>query len=145
MGGSLICEGLKDYGLKEVYGYKSNPKLLDIIKKSLPNAIDDSVVSWCGIWLKEVVSRVSCCIRIPEKFMVAREWLKVGVPVEIQDIRQGDVLVFWRDNERSWKGHVGIYVGETESYYNVLGGNQGDKVSISGYKKIRLLGARRLI
>ena len=37
---------------------------------------------------------------------------------------------------------MGFYAGETPTHYEVLGGNQGDAVSIRGYSKSRLLGAR---
>jgi cell wall-associated NlpC family hydrolase len=51
----------------------------------------------------------------------------------------GDVLVFSRDGG----GHVGIYVGEDAKTYRVLGGNQGDKVSIVPILKTRCVGIRR--
>lgn len=37
------------------------------------------------------------------------------------------------------KGHVGFYVGEDAKGYYVLGGNQGDKVSVVRIAKDRLL------
>ena len=40
-------------------------------------------------------------------------------------------------------GHVGVYAGETADAYCVLGGNQGDAVSVVGIAKRRLLGARQ--
>jgi hypothetical protein len=49
------------------------------------------------------------------------------------------VLVF----ERAGGGHVGMYVGEDAGAYHVLGGNQGDAVSIARIAKIRLFTARR--
>jgi cell wall-associated NlpC family hydrolase len=51
----------------------------------------------------------------------------------------GDVLTFKRDGG----GHVGIYVGEDDKHYHVLGGNQGNSVSISRIAKTRLYKARR--
>lgn len=42
-------------------------------------------------------------------------------------------------------GHVGFYAGIQGKDILVLGGNQNDTVSISGYAKSRLLGVRRLI
>ncbi len=51
----------------------------------------------------------------------------------------GDVLVF----ERPGGGHVGLYVGEDATRYHVLGGNQGDAVSIVAIAKSRLRAARR--
>lgn len=52
----------------------------------------------------------------------------------------GDVLVFARGRV---SGHVGVYVGEDATAYHVIGGNQGDSVSIKRIARSRLLGARR--
>lgn len=52
----------------------------------------------------------------------------------------GDVLVFKRDGG----GHVGLYVGEDAACYHVLGGNQGNAVSIRRIAKNRLIEARHL-
>jgi hypothetical protein len=44
---------------------------------------------------------------------------------------------------RNGGGHVGFYVGEDSTSYHVLGGNQGDKVSVVRILKKRLVQARR--
>jgi len=44
---------------------------------------------------------------------------------------------------RASGGHVGIYVGEDDKCYHVLGGNQGDAVSIVRIQKVRCIGIRR--
>jgi cell wall-associated NlpC family hydrolase len=51
----------------------------------------------------------------------------------------GDILTFKRDGG----GHVGLYVGEDDRYYHVLGGNQTNSVSVSRIAKSRLYKARR--
>lgn len=50
----------------------------------------------------------------------------------------GNVLVF----SRKGGGHVGVYVAEDATAYHVLGGNQGDIVSIKRVAKSRLIAAR---
>lgn len=143
MGERIICEGIKDYGLKEIHGGKSNPKILDWIKRSFPWATDDSTISWCGIWLAIVFSRIG--LNPPDKFTVARNWTKIGEEVSLSDIRQGDICIFWRESISSWKGHVAIYTGQKDDkYLYVLGGNQSNKVGIKGYSIERLLSIRRL-
>jgi hypothetical protein len=52
------------------------------------------------------------------------------------------VAVFWRDSKSSGKGHVGFFVEETSRNVSVLGGNQGEQVSIANQPKARLLGYR---
>ncbi|MEN6441642.1 MAG: hypothetical protein ABFD97_24030 [Syntrophobacter sp.] len=39
-------------------------------------------------------------------------------------------------------GHVGFYTGEDSDVITMLGGNQGDSVSIQDYRKDRWLGFR---
>jgi cell wall-associated NlpC family hydrolase len=51
----------------------------------------------------------------------------------------GDVLTFKREGG----GHVGIYIGEDTTHFHVLGGNQGNAVSVSRIAKTRLFKARR--
>jgi hypothetical protein len=53
--------------------------------------------------------------------------------------QKGDILIFKRDGG----GHVGLYVGEDAQYYYVLGGNQGNEVSITKIAKPRLYAVRR--
>lgn len=50
----------------------------------------------------------------------------------------GRVLVF----ERAGGGHVGFYVGKDLTSYHVLGGNQGDKVSVVRLEKSRYISRR---
>jgi hypothetical protein len=50
----------------------------------------------------------------------------------------GAVLVF----EREGGGHVGFYVGEDGTSYHVIGGNQGDAVSVARIAKTRLVASR---
>jgi cell wall-associated NlpC family hydrolase len=51
----------------------------------------------------------------------------------------GDVLTF----RRNGGGHVGIYVGEDDVCYHVLGGNQSNMVNITRIEKKRCAGIRR--
>ena len=39
-------------------------------------------------------------------------------------------------------GHVALYCSEDDDYYHIIGGNQGDKVSIIRHSKANFLGAR---
>jgi hypothetical protein len=51
----------------------------------------------------------------------------------------GDILTF----KRNGGGHVGIYVGEDNTHYHVLGGNQNNQVNVMRIAKNRLNQARR--
>ncbi len=65
----------------------------------------------------------------------ARNWLLFGQ--EVQPII-GAVLIF----ERGSGGHVGFAIGQDDTHFYVLGGNQSDAVTIARIAKSRLLGAR---
>jgi fatty acid/phospholipid biosynthesis enzyme len=53
------------------------------------------------------------------------------------------VLVFSRKVAGGYAGHVGIYVAEDASAFHVLGGNQGDAVSVARVAKDRCVAVRR--
>jgi hypothetical protein len=76
---------------------------------------------------------------LPANPLGAREWLKFGAPCEPV---LGAILIFWRVRQSGWQGHVGFYAGEDPTGYHVLGGNQGNRVSITRIRQDRLLGAR---
>lgn len=57
--------------------------------------------------------------------------------------KKGDIVVLERGNE-PWMGHVGFFAGRNaRGDILVLGGNQGNKVSIQAYPPAKLLGYRR--
>jgi hypothetical protein len=47
----------------------------------------------------------------------------------------GCIVVFWRGNRESGLGHVGLYVSETGTSINTLGGNESDGVRIEALPK----------
>ena len=73
----------------------------------------------------------------PPNPLWARNWTKWGNPRE-GNACLGDVLVF----ERETGGHVALYMGEDRTHYHLLGGNQGDRVSIVRRPKEPILGVR---
>jgi hypothetical protein len=54
----------------------------------------------------------------------------------------GAVAVFWRNEPKSWTGHVAFYIADAGDYIKVLGGNQGNSVSVALLPKARVLGYR---
>jgi hypothetical protein len=51
-------------------------------------------------------------------------------------------MVFWRGRRGSGTGHVGFHAGETRAAYRILGGNEGDGVSLAWLFKDRWLAVR---
>jgi uncharacterized protein (TIGR02594 family) len=65
--------------------------------------------------------------------------LKWGEPID--QPKRGAVTVFSRGSNQAL-GHVGFYWEKSGDRILVLGGNQGNQVSIKGYQKKDLLGLR---
>ena len=131
---------IKEYGVKEIVGHRHNPRILDYFKKVHHSWVKTDELAWCA-------SFVGFCIESAgyesTRALNARSYLKWGEFT--LDPQVGDLVVFWRDSENSWKGHVGFYINETEDgYINVLGGNQNNQVCIQEYPKYKLLGYRRV-
>ena len=134
-GPRMLVEALRLYGTTEKAGAANNPTIIAWSGECSVAGYGADCVPWCGLFLATVAH---CAGKpLPEKPLWARDWLHWGTAVQIPEL--GDVLVFSREGG----GHVGLYVGEDARTYHVLGGNQGDAVSIRRLAKNRLLGARR--
>lgn len=138
----LAREALKLFGTTEFVGNSHNPVILgwaDEISETLDKFYNKDEIPWCGLFMGICAKRAGYLPPSGFETLRARSWAKWGDPIHGDPVLW-DVLVF----ERSGGGHVGIYVGEdTGKCYHVLGGNQGDKVSIVRIAKDRLLTARR--
>lgn len=124
-------------GLREVPGPANNPKIIDMAKRleSKILGIDYTADStpWCGLFAAHCVNAVG--LKPPPIAVRAKAWETWGLAVTPC---VGAVLVFSREGG----GHVGFYVGEDEDRFYVLGGNQGDAVSIVPIAKARKTACR---
>jgi uncharacterized protein (TIGR02594 family) len=153
-GPRMLLEALKLYGVLEAAGPGNNPTILawaDEVGDKAGTAYAkwaagwyaaDST-AWCGLFMAVVAVRANVESRPermpPEKYLSALEWTRFGVGMNHKDAMLGDVLVF----SRSGGGHVALYVGEDATAYHVLGGNQGDTVSLTRILKARCVAVRR--
>ena len=127
-----VAHGREYIGLAEIPGPKHNPTIIKWLTK-LKAWWKDDETPWCGTFVAHCFD--ACGIPLPKHWYRAKDWLTWGVAVAP---RLGAVAVF----ERKGGGHVGFLVGETATTYAVLGGNQGNKVSIATLPKERLRGTR---
>lgn len=128
-------------GVRELADAQSNPQIDKWIRSINPDLATDST-AWCSAFVNGVAEEAG--FKGSGK-LNAKSWLKVGDEVPAAQAQQGDVVVLWRDNKSSWKGHVGFFHGyDKKGNIRVLGGNQGNQVSIKTYPSNRLLGFRRL-
>jgi len=99
---------------------------------------DPTKLPWCGDFVETCVALALPDERIPENPYLARNWLRFGREIDTPVI--GAIAVFWRKSEVGLYGHVGFYAGEDKDFIYVLGGNQGNAISITKLRKERLLG-----
>lgn len=125
-------------GLQEFPGTKDNPAVLAMLRLDADWPESDEV-PWCSAF----VNYVAWLLRLPRsKSLRARSWLEVGRPVEVPAVGF-DVAILDREPD-PLAGHVGFYAGAYDGFVYLLGGNQGNRVSVAGYEAARVLGYRRL-
>jgi uncharacterized protein (TIGR02594 family) len=141
----MLLWALSYHGLKEVVGKGSNPEIM-LMWRRLRQAghgkvygefYTDDDIAWCGLFMADAA--LAAAKPVPRKFLGALEWAEWGNPV-VGEPKLGDVLVF----SRKGGGHVALYVGEDSECYHILGGNQGNSVSIVRRDKGTLVAARNL-
>lgn len=121
-------------GLREIHGAPTEPTIARWLKQLGAWWTDDET-PWCGTacaaWMK--VAGISP----PKTWYRAKGWLEFGRPLSVPV--PGCVVVL----DRAGGGHVGLVVGVTPiNDLLVLGGNQGDCVSIARFPRSRVVGYR---
>lgn len=112
----------------------------------LPNSPDET--PWCSAF----VNGMAWELRLPRsKSAAARSWLTVGTPVETSQAQRGDVVILQRGavpqpdaSVLNAPGHVGFFSSYANGRLFLLGGNQGNGVSIAPFAPGMILGVRRL-
>jgi len=135
----MIREAMKLYGIQEVGGVGDNPTIIGWageVGGDVSWYAKDSV-PWCGLFMAVVAKRARK--KVPKQSLRAKAWASFGAHSFSPSI--GDVLVFNRGANPAY-GHVGLYVGETDKFFYVLGGNQSDAVTITRIAKSRLHATR---
>lgn len=137
-------------GTKETAGSVSNPLVLSMLRLDT-SWVEDDAVAWCSAF----VNFIAWLLRAPRsKSLAARSWLLVGRPVALTEAKaEGDVVILKRGKGTQpgadviqAPGHVGFFAGldVANKRVLVLGGNQGDAVSVAAFPIADVLGVRRL-
>ncbi len=131
---------VSQYGITEISGGRDNPEVLKYFDEIGYNGrqLHDET-SWCSAFVNWCAKKAG--LPFTHK-LTARSWLNIGRKVDNPEL--GDVVVFWRESPRSWKGHVGLFIREDKGVIYVLGGNQRNQVNITAYSKDKLLNYIRL-
>ena len=113
-------------------------KLSDYMSKG-GKGLDPRETAWCAAFVNSVLAKTGYD---GTGSNLAQSFLDWGVNVD-DSPKHGDIVVISRGKE-PWMGHVGFFHGfDSNGDIQILGGNQGDAVTIKTYSKDRLLGFRR--
>jgi uncharacterized protein (TIGR02594 family) len=127
-------------GTTEGPGPANNPVIIEMYSTVGHEWVEHDVVAWCAAYVGHCIERAG--LRSTRK-LNARSYLDWGVPVDLADAQEGDVVIFSRGDPSGWQGHVGFFVRTVGASIEVLGGNQADAVNVKRYSKAKLLGVRR--
>ncbi len=127
----------REYGVRETRGRRTTPNIARYLASVGLSGYGDET-AWCSAFVNWCMEQAGIQ---GTRRANARSWLNwgglcLGVPV------YGAITIFWRERRTSWKGHVGFYMGRNGNRIELLGGNQGNAVSIREYPASRLLGYR---
>lgn len=124
----------RELGVTEKAGKATNTRILDYYRASGAASVTQDETPWCaafcGYCLEEAGHKGTLSL-------AARSYLRWGKETKP---KLGAIMVFKRGS--GWQGHVAFYLSETKTHYTVLGGNQGNSVSIRNYRKDDFLAAR---
>ncbi len=126
-------------GTTEGPGPEDNPAIMDMYASVGHDWVEHDSVAWCAAFVGHCLEKAG--LRSTRR-LNARSYLDWGIPVDLADAQEGDIVVFSRGS-KSWQGHVGFFVKTAGAMIEVLGGNQSDAVNVQRYAKSRLLGVRR--
>lgn len=130
MNKELLLEALRWYDTKEHRGRRHNATIVGWLRNVLPWANKDEI-SWCSAFLFSCAVMVDADRPDPKRGAAAISWRSTGTPVEgVRQAQIGDVVILYRGKRTAWTRHVGLYVRHDRRYVWLLGGNQGDSVSI---------------
>ncbi len=125
----------KQIGLNE---RDQNAALQDYLSNGGVN-LDPATTAWCAAFVNATLKQSGM---EGTGSNMARSFLNWGQGVEQPQI--GDLAVFSRGDPNGPYGHVGFFQGyNPDGSIRVLGGNQGDAVSVANYSADQLLGFRR--
>jgi uncharacterized protein (TIGR02594 family) len=89
--------------------------------------------AWCAVFVGAILKRSG-----NKYYQTAssQAYAKYGVEVSVDEIQQGDIIVFYRKGTSSGLGHVGFATGkQTATSIEVLGGNQRNTLNVSSFLK----------
>lgn len=131
------ARALKEMGVKEIPGGKSNPGILQYYKDVGHSEITDENTSWCAAFVGSMLERSGIT---STKSLLAKSYLKWGRKMEAPRI--GCIAILSRGDPTSWTGHIGFFVRQSKTAIYLLGGNQSNEVNETAFASDRVLAYR---
>jgi uncharacterized protein (TIGR02594 family) len=131
-----LSEAWRELGQREVPGAVDNARVVAMYRDAGHGELQHDETAWCAAFAG------ACLVRAGLKgsgSLMARSYLSWGE--DAHEPRTGAIAVLSRGGDPAL-GHVGLLIGETEDSVILLGGNQGDAVSVAAFPRSRLLGLR---
>jgi uncharacterized protein (TIGR02594 family) len=138
-----------EFGVAEIPGSTDNPRIAEYQRSINPTTTAGDKPAWCSRFVNWCLEPLGYATQ-PQINAKARSWKKWGYPSEF---RPGSIVVFWRRpgskegtaaerkmtpdqlRKTGTRGHVGFFIEERGDLLIVLGGNQGNRVSLQAYPK----------
>ncbi len=127
---------LAELGQREQPGTTDNPRIVEFYRRVGHPEIRHDEVAWCAAFVGAMLEAAGLA---STRSLMARSYLSWGHALATG--RPGAIAVFKRGSDPS-AGHVAFWLGDVGDRIRVLGGNQGDAVSITTMAKADLLGLR---
>lgn len=131
-----LKEAWREFGQTERRGSRANPRIAAMYRDAGHPDVSRDEVAWCAAFAGACLKRAGMA---STRSLKARSYIEWGVSLTAP--RVGAIAVLSRGRNPAL-GHVGFWLGETDRDVVLLGGNQGDAVSVARYPKSRLIGLR---
>lgn len=124
----------RELGIHEIRGRVSEQRIIAYDATTSLRATSDEV-PWCSAFVNWVIQQAGYR---GTGSAAARSWLNWGSTITQPEY--GAITILSRDDPA--QGHVGFWVDADDERFWLLGGNQGDAVSVASFSPNRVLGYR---
>lgn len=125
-----------EFGVRERAGRAKEPRVLAYFREAGRKDVSDDAVPWCAAFVGAMLKRAGYD---GTGSLMARSYLSWGRALD--EPMAGAIAVMKRGANPA-HGHVAFVVGTTDRLVFLLGGNQGDAVSVAAFEASRILGYR---